>query len=192
MHSFLRPLSLHSGVPPDDVVLCSSILNSSLVVKEEQCTDGVVVTQPTCIVTHEEYEWELEHQNSVKDDSLPSEPPPFFPSFFRELPSMILHVCFHPQMHPLLITHGSHQMLVHHLTMERISYSLNIHLIHHLSFPEILRMSSFSSHLPLYLIHLIMRISNNSLIFLIMVVVIHLLPFFIMIMNLSQLIFRSH
>jgi len=75
---------LHSGVPPDDAVLCSSILDSSLVENEEQPTDGVGVAQPTCNVFHEEYEWDLEHQHSVKDDSLPSEPLPFFPSFFGE------------------------------------------------------------------------------------------------------------
>jgi len=33
---------------------------------------------------HEVYEWELEHQNSVKDDSLPSDPPPFFPNIVGE------------------------------------------------------------------------------------------------------------
>jgi len=61
MNSFLRPPSLHSGVPPDDVVFCSSVLDSPLVVNEEQPTNGVGVAQPTCIVLHEEYEWELEH-----------------------------------------------------------------------------------------------------------------------------------
>jgi len=35
VRSFLQPLSSHSGVPPDDVVLCSSIPDSSLVVNEE-------------------------------------------------------------------------------------------------------------------------------------------------------------
>ena len=59
MHSFLLLSSSHSGVPMEDVVLCSSIPDSSLVVNEEQPTDGVGVAQPTCIVIHEKYEWEL-------------------------------------------------------------------------------------------------------------------------------------
>jgi len=53
-------------------------------VNEEKPTDGVGVAQPTCAFIHEAYEWELEPQHSAKDDSLPSEPPPFFPSFFGE------------------------------------------------------------------------------------------------------------
>ena len=84
VHSFLQPPSLHSGVPSDDVVLCLSILYSSLVVNEEQPTDGFCVAQPTCVVIHEEYDLDLEHQHSAKDDSLLSEPPPFFPDIFGE------------------------------------------------------------------------------------------------------------
>ena len=75
-------------------------------------------------------------------------------------------------------------MLVHHSTMKEISYSLKIQLILHLYFLKIQRMSLFNFHLPLYLIHLIMRMPKNSLIFLIVVVLIHLLPFFIMIKTL--------
>ena len=56
-------------------------------------------------------------------------------------------------------------MLVHHSTTERISYSLKIHLIVHISFPKTQRMSSFTFYLPLRLIHLIMRMPKNSLIF---------------------------
>ena len=59
---------------------------------KEQPTDGVGVAQPTCVVIHEEYEWELEHQQLVKDDSLLSDPPPFLPSFFGE-PSIHDFVC---------------------------------------------------------------------------------------------------
>lgn len=50
------------------------------------------------------------------------------------LPSMILHVCLHPQMHPFSITRRTHRMLVHHSTTERISYSLKIHFILYLFF----------------------------------------------------------
>lgn len=51
---------------------------------EEQPTSGVGVAQPTCVVIHEEYEWEFGHQHSAKYDSLPFEPPLFFPSLFGE------------------------------------------------------------------------------------------------------------
>jgi len=107
MHPFLQPSSLHSGVPPNDV--CSSIPDSPLVLNEEQPTEGVSVSQLTCFVIHEEYEWELEHQNSAKDDSLMSESPLLFPNLFGEPTSMILHVYLHPRMHPLLITRKTHR-----------------------------------------------------------------------------------
>ena len=84
MHPFLQTLSSHSSVPLDDVVLCSSILDSSLVVNKEQPTDGFNVAQPTCAIIHEEFEWELEHQHSAKDVSLLPESPPFFPNLFGE------------------------------------------------------------------------------------------------------------
>ena len=57
---------------------------TTLVLNKEQPIDGVGVAQPTCTILHEEYEWELEHQHSVKDDSLLSEPPPFFLDLFGE------------------------------------------------------------------------------------------------------------
>ena len=84
MHSFLRSPSSHSSVPLDDVVLCSSIPDSQLFVNEEQPSDGFGVAQPTCAVIHEEYEWDLEHQHSAKDDSLISDSPPFFCNLFGE------------------------------------------------------------------------------------------------------------
>jgi len=42
--------------PPDFVVLCSSILDSTLVVNEDQAIDGFGVAQPTCTVINEEYD----------------------------------------------------------------------------------------------------------------------------------------
>lgn len=105
MHSFLKSLSLHSGVPLDDVVLCSSILDSSLAVNKEQLTDGVGVTQPTCAVIHEEYEWELEHQHSKKDDSLPFEPPLFLPRFFGE-PTIHDFVCVSSYIDAPVVDHS--------------------------------------------------------------------------------------
>jgi len=80
-----QPSSSYSDDPPNDIVLCSSIPDSTLVVNEDQATNGFGVAQPTCIVIHEEYDWELEHQHSTRDDSLLSEPPPFFPNIFCEI-----------------------------------------------------------------------------------------------------------
>lgn len=75
---------MHSSVPLDDIVLCSSIQGSSLVVNVKQPIDRVGVAQSPCAVIHEEYECGLEHQHSMRDDSLPSEPPPLFPNIFGE------------------------------------------------------------------------------------------------------------
>lgn len=104
MHSVLPPPSLHPGVPPDDVVLCSSIPDSSLVVNEEQTTNRVSVAQPTCAIIHEGYEWELEHQHSAKDDSLLSGTPMFLPSFCGEL---VIHdfVCVSSSMDAPIFYH---------------------------------------------------------------------------------------
>lgn len=101
-----------------------------------------------------------------------------FLTFLVNLPSMIFQVCPHPRIPSLLITRRTCWMLVYHSTIERIRYSLKIHLILHLSFSETQRMSFFTFQLPLYLIHLIMRMLMKSLIFLIVAVVIHLLLFF--------------
>jgi len=83
-HFVAQPLSSHSVVPPYDIVFSSSILDFTLVGNEDQATDRVGVAQPTCTIIHEEYDWELEHQHSAKDDPLLSEPPPFFPDICGE------------------------------------------------------------------------------------------------------------
>lgn len=54
MHYVPQPLSSHSVVPLDDIIMCSSISDFTLVVNEEQAIDGVGVSQPTCIVIHED------------------------------------------------------------------------------------------------------------------------------------------
>jgi len=189
MHSFLRPPSSHSGVPPNDVVLCSSIPDSSLVVNKEQPTDEVGVAQPTCVVIHEEYEWDLEHQHSKKDDSLPSEPPPFLPSFFGE-PTIHNFVCVSSSTDAPIVDH-SHESLDASPSFNNGEDKLFIEdpLDPSFVFFGNTEDEFVHFHLPLCLIHLIMRMSKNSLIFLIVAVMIHLHLFFIMIMNLSQLIF---
>ena len=60
MHFVPQPPSPYSSVPLDDTVLHSSILDSIL---KYQATDGVGVAQPTSVVIHEEYHWDLEHQH---------------------------------------------------------------------------------------------------------------------------------
>ena len=65
MHLVPQSPSSYSDDPPDDTALCSSIPNSTLVVKEDEAIGGVGVEQPTCVVIHEEFESELEHQHSV-------------------------------------------------------------------------------------------------------------------------------
>lgn len=73
-----QPSSSYSDDPLDDIVLCYFISHSTLVVNEDQAIDKVGVAKPTCIVSHEEYDLELEYQHLVKDDSLLSKPPPFY------------------------------------------------------------------------------------------------------------------
>ena len=67
-------------------------------------TDRVGVAQPTCIVIHEVYEWDLEHQHSAKDDSLPSNPPPFFPCIFGE-PAILNFAHVSPSMDAPIVDH---------------------------------------------------------------------------------------
>jgi len=95
MHYVPQPPYLHSSIPFDDIILCSSILDSTLVVNKKQAIGGVGVAQPICIVIHEEYEWEFEHQHLTKDDSLPFKPPPFFPDIFGE-PAIPDFACVSP------------------------------------------------------------------------------------------------
>ena len=52
--------------------------------KKDQSIYRVGVAQPTCAIIHEEYDWELEHQSLVKDDSLFSKPPLCFPNIFGD------------------------------------------------------------------------------------------------------------
>jgi len=85
MHFVPQALSMYSNDPLDDIILCSSIPSSTLVLNEDQSIDGVGVSQPTCTVIYEEYDWQIEHQYSEKDESFLSKPPPFFLDIFGEL-----------------------------------------------------------------------------------------------------------
>ena len=59
MYYVPQPLSSYSDHPPDDTSLCSSILDSTLVLNEDRSIDGVGVAQPTCPKIHEEDDGEL-------------------------------------------------------------------------------------------------------------------------------------
>jgi len=65
-------------------VLCSFVLDLTIVVTKDQAINGVGVAQPTCFVIHEEYDWEPEHQLAKKDDPLMFAPPPLFPNIFDD------------------------------------------------------------------------------------------------------------
>ena len=163
-----------------------SIPDSSLVLNEEHPIDGVGVAQLTCAIIHEEYEWELEHQHSAKDDSLLSKPPLFFHDLFGQ-PTIHYFACVSSSTDAPIIDH-SQDSPDDGPSFENVEDKLFIENPLDLSSicSETERMSLFTFHLPLYLIHLIMRMSIKSLIFLIMAVVIHLFPYLITIMTLSQ------
>lgn len=84
MYFIPQASSSYSDDPTDCTVFSSSILDSTLVVNEDQVIDEVGVPQPTCIMIHEDYDWELEHQSLENDDSLLFEPPPHFPKIFSD------------------------------------------------------------------------------------------------------------
>lgn len=84
IHVLPHPLSLCSVDPLDYTILCCSILNSTPVVNEDQPVDSIDVAQPTCVVIQEVYHWEPKHQPKMKDDSLLSTPPLFFPEIFGD------------------------------------------------------------------------------------------------------------
>ena len=76
--------------------------------------------------------------------------------------------------------------------MERDNNLLRIHLIFHLLFPKMHRMNIFSSHLPLCMIHQIMRMPTNIQNFLILVFMISLPHNLIMMLIHSLLIRLNH
>jgi len=92
VHFLPQPPSSCFGDPTDCTVLCSPILNSTLVVNEDQAIDEVGFTQPTCVVIHDEYDWEPEHQLAAKDDLLLSVPPPLFLTSLVIPPSLLFLV----------------------------------------------------------------------------------------------------
>lgn len=84
MHLLPQPQSPRCVDLSDCTVLCSSILESTLVVSEGQAIDGVDVAQPTCIVIYNKYDCGSKHEPVVKDDLLLSAPPPHFLDIFGD------------------------------------------------------------------------------------------------------------
>ena len=105
MYFVPQPSSLYSDDPWDCIVLSSSILNSTPIVKEDQAIDGFGVAQPTYVVIHEEYEWELEHQSLAKDDFLLSEPPPCFLDIFGDS-AIFDFPCINPSIDVSIVDHS--------------------------------------------------------------------------------------
>ena len=112
VHLVVNPLSCHKNFVPqppslysDDVVLCYSILDSTLVVNEDQAIDRVGVAQPTRTGIHENYEWEPENQPVVNDDSLSFVPPPLFLDIFGDstIPDF---TCVSPSMDAPIVDHS--------------------------------------------------------------------------------------
>lgn len=79
-----QPPTLRFVDPPDCIVSCSSIPDSTLVLNEDQVIEGVGVVQPTCAIIHDECVWESEEEPTVKDDSLPFVPHPLYPDIFYD------------------------------------------------------------------------------------------------------------
>lgn len=78
MDSFPQSPSLCSIDPPNCIVLCSSILDSSPTMNEDQVVERVGVMQPTCTIIHDECVWESKEEPTVKDDSLLAVPHPLY------------------------------------------------------------------------------------------------------------------
>lgn len=79
MYFVPHPPSLYFDHPLDCTILCSSVLDSTPVLKEDRSIDGFGVEKPTCVAIHEEYDWELGHSQTLEDNPCLSTPPPFVP-----------------------------------------------------------------------------------------------------------------
>lgn len=127
MSVLCQPPSLCSVDSSDCTILCSSIPNSTFVVKKDQAIDKVGVVQLTCTVIHEEYDSELEHQSSANDDSLVSKPLLCFLDIFSD---STIHdfACVSPCMNVPIFYHLQNtRMSFYHPTTKRTNYSLKIH-----------------------------------------------------------------
>lgn len=79
-----KHLSIGSFDPINFGLLCSSILDSTCDVHEDQVLDGVGVQQLTCTIIFYEYVWECENESIVKHDLLLSAPCSPYPEIFHD------------------------------------------------------------------------------------------------------------
>lgn len=79
---FSQHSSSNSIDPPDCIVLCSPIPDSTFIVREDHVVDGVGVEKPTSAIIFYEYVWEPEEELAVKHDLLLFSPYLLFPNIF--------------------------------------------------------------------------------------------------------------
>lgn len=155
--SFPRPPSSCFVNPLDCTALCSSILNSSPIVDEDQVVDGVGIMQPTCAIIHEECVWKSKEEPTVKDDSLPATPHPLHP----EIPCDSTTTYF-PSENPLMnVSTSDHSQDMSNVSLssqcgEDTSSYRNLSNLSSVIFENI-----FAFHPPLYPIHQNMRMPTN-------------------------------
>lgn len=105
MYFVPQPLSSYSDHPPDDTVLCSSILDSTLVLNEDRSIDGVDVTQLTCFGIHEEHDREFEHPPPIGDHPCLSIHHLFFLDILDD-PTIPDFSCASPSLHAPIVDHS--------------------------------------------------------------------------------------
>ena len=111
MYFVPQPSSSYFDHPLDDIVLCSSIPDSTLALNEDQSIDGVGVAQPTWFGIHEEYDEELEHPLEAEDHSSLSMPPPFFSNILHD-PAIPNFSCVSPSMDAPIVDHSQDTLYI--------------------------------------------------------------------------------
>lgn len=104
MYFVPQPPSSYCDHPSNDTVLCSSFLDSALVLNKDRSIDRVGVAQPTCTSIHEEHDRELEHPPAAGDHPCISIPPPFFPDILVD-PSIPNFSCAFPSTDAPIVDH---------------------------------------------------------------------------------------
>ena len=180
MDSFPQPLSSHSIVRLDCTILCYSIPDSSPIVNEDQVVNGIGVMQLAYAIVHDECVQESKEEPSVKDDSLPVTPHPLYPDIPCDFATADFP-CENPFSDVSTFDHSQDTIdVILSLQCGEDTSSSENRPICHLSLVKTKRVNIFGYHLPLCLIHQIMRMATNILNFLILVVVIYSLPHLIM------------
>lgn len=178
--------------PLDCNVLFSSILDFTHVMNEDQVVDRLGFVPPTCAIMHDECVHESKEEPMVRMT-------PFHPCLICSilkslvlLKLLILPWKNHFRIFILSIIYRTHRMPVYHYIVETTHLPLRICPIYHLSFLKTQRVNILAFHLPLCMIHQIMRISTNITNFLIVVVMIYVLLHLSTMLLHSLLIFLSY